>query len=224
MLLIPAKNWYFYKGGISGSIVWLAILVTLLSVAQANAQNVDDEDWVRGALVFQSGDTASGNLYINVEQNLVQLEQGKGIKTFAPASILLVRTYNPAVLYTVHNAALQGTRLTPTLFEVIQPGAYATLLGRELSPRTVMATLPYGGMAGPGLITTGPFYNYFVLTDDGKVYPVPLKRKELDRLFNGQDGSILHTIARSQKTNPTLREDIIRFLQIYNEQKLQGKE
>jgi len=193
----------------------ISLAFWLLATYPAQAQAFGD--WEEGTVILGNGDTLSGRLFVNLDVDLVEVESQGAIKTFTAFQVLLVRLYEPAKLYASHSAALRGTMQVPMFFEVLHPGAFATLLGRErISHNNAPLVDQYGQTLGTFYGEKNYQYDFFLMNARGRVRRVPVKRSELARFLENDPPAVLVDYIRRNKPDPTERADLVALISFYN--------
>jgi hypothetical protein len=208
-------NYLLYNGLKAFFSALLVLFLLGIGIPQASAQKY--AEWKEGSVVLAHGDTLAGKIYINLEEDLVEVDNNGTLKAYGPFQVLLVRLYDPPRLYTCHEAALRGTMQVPTFFEVIFPGAYATLLNRERISQNNQAVLDQYGQNNGTFYGQNQYQNdFFVLNSKGKVRRLPSSRKELARFFENQPPHALVDYIKRNKPDPSSKDDMVGLMAFYN--------
>jgi hypothetical protein len=134
--------------------------------------------------------------------------------------VLLIRIHEPQRLYASHMAALRGTMQVATFFEVLFPGAFATLLTRErLSHNNAPVVDQYGQRVGSFYGEKNYQYDFFVLTANGRVRRMPTRRSDLASFLESTPALPLTDYLRRNRPDPKDKQDMIAWIAFYNHYK-----
>jgi|GEM_PF-6898974 len=196
--------------------LWAATLGLLCTSPTLHAQN-RQEEWPLGNVILIDGDTLAGQIFINLDQEMVEVQTTSTLKAYTARQVLLVRQYEPARLYAAHEATLRGTMAAPALFEVLLPGAFATLMVRErVGHNNAPLYDQYGQRVGTFYGQKQFLFDFYVLDHKGRVRRLPTKRKELVKFLDAAQPGQLVDYVRRHKPDPASKEDMIGWLSFFN--------
>lgn len=193
-----------------------AFCVWLCAFVGTNPALAQRPEWQEGTVVFTNGDTLSGNLFLNQEADLLQVEMQGSIKAYTPYQVMLAAFLDPPKLYASHLAALRGNLEVPTFFEVLYPGPFATLLCRERASASNPNVVDQYGQPIGTFFGTEPKQEFYVLNAKGKVRKCPTKRAELARFIEAPPAEALTDYVKTNKPSPTSASDLVALVAFYN--------
>lgn len=193
-------------------------LVWMLTGMAARGQAFSD--WKEGTVVLATGDTVSGRMFLNLNSDLLEVEYHNAIKTYTAYQVILVRFYEPERIYTSHAVALRGNMEVPSFFEVLYPGAFATLLSRDrLSQNNAPIVDQYGQAIGSFYGKQNYRRDFFVLNARGRVRRMPARRQELAEFLEKNPPEALRSYIKEHRPDPSSDEDMVAWIAFYNHYK-----
>ena len=195
-----------------------AVLLGLVSVVTGGRLRAQAfSDWKEGTVVLASGDTLSGRMFLNLDSDLLEVEYHNAIKTYTAYQVILVRFYEPERLFTSHTVALRGTMEVPSFFEVLYPGAFATLLSRDrLGQNNAPIVDQYGQAIGSFYGKQNYRRDFFVLNARGRVRRMPGRRQELAEFLEKDPPEALREYVKKHRPDPSSDEDMVALIAFYN--------
>lgn len=201
--------------------VYLTILLFIFSGMQLQAQKLPNEMWHPGMVVLESGDTLRGNLQYDFKTNLVQLTDEKRIQTFTSQKLLYLSfhcQYFKRIRYFYSIPyRLKGNMNVPVLFEILAEGKI-TLMTREyviLENNNRFGNpmyRPRGGFYSREILT----YDYYFLTDDGRISKYEEKKKDLFPYF-GRYEKEMADYMKDRRLKADKQGDLVKIITYYNE-------
>ena len=188
----------------------LAILLSSRLLAQPP---LFGSDWTPGEVLLGTGDTLSGTLRFDLDNNLAQvLLPDNAVKTYAARQLRWLRARDPEThawrwYYPIPYALRNGYKV-PVFFEMLAEGT-VSLLGRE---RVISSQGPY---------INGSFVSYRLVCDfflgfaNGRIRPFNGTRRDLERLLPDPSGRLREFVAKAGLRYDN-REDLIRIVNQYN--------
>ncbi|WP_133552210.1 hypothetical protein [Algoriphagus boseongensis] len=202
-----------------------SILFVIFAFYTVEAQNqFPSQIWHKGNIFLTDGQTISGLLKYDLENNVVQL-QNETIITFTASNVsnfeIFDETYGGLRKFYSLPYALNGDYETPIFFEVLTQGDNIALLCREY-----IAT-DNRGMNNWGPTTMNPFwgptmvagyrlaFNYYFFKNGG-IERYSLKKKDLFTMLPGHDEEI-DLFMRKNRLEHDKRGDLLRITAYYND-------
>ena len=190
------------------------------------AQRFPKDIWHKGQLVTNAGDTISGNLKYDFDSQSIQLDDGKTLKAFNVNNLFFFEIYDETIRdYRQFYSLLYEVGYdynVPVLFEMMIEGKLSLLLRERIVAESTQSFLPsyyaYGIM--PSFSNNYGYinkvkYDYFFLTDDGKIHRFKGKKKELFNLMNDKSSHIKDYVNKN-RINLKKMSDLARIVNYYN--------
>lgn len=200
--------------------LYFTILLFILSSLNLSAQQLPNEMWHPGIVVLESGDTIRGNLQYDFKTNLVQLTDEKRIQTFTSQKLLYLSfhcQYFKRIRYFYSIPyRLKGNMNVPVLFEILAEGKI-TLMSREYvilenSNRFGNPMYrPRGGFYSREILT----YDYYLLTDDGRISKYEEKKKDLLPYFGRYENEV-SSYMKDKRLKADKQGDLVKIISYYN--------
>jgi hypothetical protein len=159
--------------------IGIFVLVVLLCAQVSKAQQWPFELWHDGKIILVTGDTLTGQVKYDIQQDLVQFNDQKNVvEAFTPRKVLFFEIFdNTAKRYRNFFAlpfAATGNYRTPIFFELLVEGRM-TLLSREaLEYRTFSSPYYYGSFTRLVLV-----YKYYLMEESGNISEFIGKKNDL---------------------------------------------
>lgn len=159
--------------------IGIFVLVVLLWAQVSKAQQWPFELWHDGKIILVTGDTLTGQVKYDIQQDLVQFNDQKNVvEAFTPRKVLFFEIFdNTAKRYRNFFAlpfAATGNYRTPIFFELLVEGRM-TLLSREaLEYRTFSSPYYYGSFTRLVLV-----YKYYLMEESGNISEFIGKKNDL---------------------------------------------
>ncbi len=198
----------------------LCTISFFIFISTSFSQNLPQEMWHPGYIVLDSEDTLQGKVQYDFESNLVQFTVDKTVKTFTSQNILFFSFHcqyfkRVRSVYSIPYE-LKGRVKTPVFFEILEEGKI-TLMTREYV--TIENNNRFGN---PMYRTRGGFgsreiltYDYFLLTDDGKIHKFSEKKKDLLPFF-GRFESDMKDYIKDRRLKVDRQGDLVTIMKYYN--------
>ena len=203
------------------------LLLLVFFISNYNfAQEFPSHIWHKGLLVTNSGDTIEGDLKYDFESQSIQLDDGETIKAFNVNNLFFFEIYDKTIrdyrqFYSLmYEVGYEYS--VPILFEMIIEGKISLLLRERIVAETNQSYFPsyyaYGIM--PSFSNNYGYinkvkYDYFFLTDDGKIHRFKGKKKEILALMQDKY-SVMKEYISKNKISLKKMSDIARLVNYYN--------
>ena len=190
------------------------------------AQQFPSDIWHKGILVTNEGDTIEGDLKYDFESQSIQLDNGETLKAFNVNNLFFFEIYDNTIrdyrqFYSLmYEVGYEYS--VPVLFEMMIEGKISLLLRERIVAETNQSYFPsyysYGIM--PSFSNNYGYvnkvkYDYFFLTDDGKIHMFKGRKKDILALMEDK-----YTVMKEyiSKTKISLKKmsDIARVVNYYN--------
>lgn len=198
------------------------VILSLLAWAQ---NQFPSQIWHKGNIVLSDGQTLSGLVKYDLENNLIQL-QAETVNTFTASNVesfeIFDETYGGIRKFYSLPYALNGNYEAPTFFEVLTQGDNIALLCREYIATDNRGMNSWGGgmmmnpMWGPATFSGYRLaFNYYFFRN-GRLEKYSLKKKDLFSMLPGYDDEI-SLFMRKNRLEHDKRGDLLRITAYYNE-------
>ena len=203
------------------------LLLLVFFISNYNfAQEFPSDIWHKGLLVTNSGDTIEGDLKYDFESQSIQLDDGETIKAFNVNNLFFFEIYDKTIrdyrqFYSLmYEVGYEYS--VPILFEMVIEGKISLLLRERIVAETNQSYFPsyyaYGIM--PSFSNNYGYinkvkYDYFFLTDDGKIHRFKGKKKEILALMQDKY-SVMKEYISKNKISLKKMSDIARLVNYYN--------
>ncbi len=196
-----------------------------LAFASAMAQkDFPSMIWHKGNIYGSDGQTFTGLVKYDLENNLVQLQE-TNINTFTASNVTYFEIYDEIFggirkFYSLPYSLSSGYE-TPIFFEVLTEGDDIALLCREYIATDSRSMGAYGPMGmnpfwGPQTMMGYRLaFNYYFFKN-GKIQKYSLKKKDLFDMLSGHDDEI-DLFMRKNRLEHDQRGDLLRITAYYNQ-------
>ncbi len=207
------------------TILTLGILFLSLLSVFAQSNQFPSQVWHKGNIYLNDGSTVSGEIKYDLDNNLVQLQNGT-METFTASNVANFEIFDEIFggirkFYSLPYA-LNGQYEAPTFFEVLTQGDDIALLCREyIATDNRGMNNSWGGMGmnpfwGPQISNGYRLaFNYYFFKS-GKLELYSQKRKDLFAMLPGYDEEI-DLFMRKNRLEHDKRGDLLRITAYYNE-------
>jgi hypothetical protein len=196
----------------------LTICFLFYLVSGVWAQGFPSDYWHDGKLVLMSEDTLRGALKYDMESDLVQINTGGQIQAFSSRKILYFEIFDEGVRGYRSFFALpykvKPNYSIPILFELLYEGEI-TLLCREV---IVQENIPQYDYYGRGMFSHSRqrlMYEYYFLTEKGKIVQYQMKKRELLDIMKKRSSEVKQYMKKN-KLRYDRRADLVRITAFYN--------
>lgn len=193
----------------------LIILFIFFNAVTSLAQEWPFELWHDGKIVLASGDTLTGLVKYDLQQDLVQYnKQNKVAEVYTARKVLFFEIFDRTVdqyrnFFSLPYNATTGYK-TPVFFELLVEG-HMTLLAREnLENRTYSSPYYFGSYSRLVLV-----YKYYLLEESGTITEFKGKKADLLQLM-GRKSEVVDDFIRQNKLKIEEREDLTKVVLYYN--------
>ena len=190
------------------------------------SQQFPSDIWHKGMLVTNEGDTIEGDLKYDFESQSIQLNKGETLKAFNVNNLFFFEIYDKTIrdyrqFYSLmYEVGYEYS--VPVLFEMMIEGKISLLLRERIVAETNQSYFPsyysYGIM--PSFSNNYGYvnkvkYDYFFLTDDGKIHRFKGRKKEILALMEDKYNIMKEYISKN-KISLKKMSDIARVVNYYN--------
>lgn len=193
----------------------LIILLIFFNAVAGLAQEWPFELWHDGKIVLSSGDTLTGLVKYDLQQDLVQFnKQNKVVEAYTARKVLFFEIFDRTVdqyrnFFSLPYNATTGYK-TPVFFELLVEG-HMTLLAREnLENRTYSSPYYFGSYSRLVLV-----YKYYLLEESGNITEFKGKKADLLQLM-GRKSEAVDDFIRQNKLKIEERDDLTKVVLYYN--------
>lgn len=205
----------------------ITLSLVMLSLVSRAQNQFPSQIWHKGNIVMADGQTLSGLVKYDLDNNLIQL-QGETVNTFTASNVesfeIFDETYGGIRKFYSLPYALNGNYEAPTFFEVLTQGEDIALLCREYIATDNRGMNSWGGgmmmnpLWGPaGFSGYRMAFNYYFFKN-GRLEKYSLKKKDLFTMLPGYEDEI-SLFMRKNRLEHDKRGDLLRITAYYNELK-----
>lgn len=182
------------------------------------AQNRLNDNWYRGTVVLAEGDSVSGDLHYDLQNDLVQINTNDGVKAFSARQLWSFSFHDPdrmierqfyAIPY-----AIESNYKVPILFELLTEGE-VSLLAREKLVTENVPQYGYGGYGAYSYTRTRLSRDYFFGFANGTVKRYDGSKKDFYYLLKDKSNE-LKRFANENRLRYDDPRDLIQLLNYYN--------
>lgn len=214
----------------SGMMITMKKLIFTLSLiflgisAGMAQKDFPSQIWHKGNIYGTDGQTYSGQVKYDLDNNLVQLQEST-INTFTASNVTYFEIYDEIFggirkFYSLPYS-LNSEYETPIFFEVLTEGEDVALLCREFIATDSRNMNAFGPMGmnpfwGPqNMVGYRLAFNYYFFKN-GKIQKYSLKKKDLFDMLSGHDDEI-DLFMRKNRLEHDQRGDLLRITAYYNQ-------
>ncbi len=201
----------------------MCVLVFLHTSVSFSQNRLINDNWYRGTVILAEGDSLSGDLQYDLQNDLLQINNGGSIKAYSARQLWSFSFYDPdrmadrrffAIPYSV-----ESNYKVPILFEIFTEGE-VSLLAREKLVTENIPQYGYGGYGGLGRY--GPYayrtriaHDYFFGFADGRIKRFDGSKKDLLFLLKDKSGEMKKLLNRNRFRYDDPR-DLVQIINYYN--------
>lgn len=195
----------------------LCMVLTTLTLT-ARGQDFPSEMVHEGKAVLINGDTLSGKIKYDFENDLIQIVVNGTIQTFSARKLHYFRIYDGSVdmfrtFYSIPYE-VQPNYEIPLIFEVLYEGQLS-LLAREKIVTETVPQYSYAYRSSVNMTRTRLDYEFFFLDQKGNFVKYDLKKPQLFQLMSRKEPQIKSYIKKN-KLKTDSRRDLVRITAYYN--------
>jgi hypothetical protein len=207
------------------SLFWAIWWVSIVCMVREARGQTKLTDWPEGTVILANGDSVSGNVFVNLESELVEVQKENTLNTFSPLQIVMVRLYDPPRIFICQQASLHGHIPMPALFEVVLPGAFATLLMRaSIGQNNAAIRDVYGQVIGTFYGNKKFKYTFYLADAEGKIRKVPHRTSSLARFLEKEPTPALLDYIKRHQPSTSSWQDMAGLIAFYNHLKAESAE
>jgi hypothetical protein len=197
----------------------LICLGSLFSAVTIQAQSgAINNNWYRGSIILTEGDSLTGDIHYDLQNNLVQVNAGNAIKAYSARQVWSFSFYDPDLMTDRRFYALpykmESNYKAPVLFELLTEGE-VSLLARE---KLVTENVPQWGYGGPGnysYLRSRIRRDYFLGFANGNIRSYDGSKKDLLYLLKDKSGEV-KKFANSNRLRFDDKRDLVQIINYYN--------
>ena len=195
-----------------------SILLLLTIISASLAQDFPSELLHEGKVTLANGDTLSGNIKYDMENDLIQIVYKGTIQTYSARKLMYFTIYDNTVdmyrtFYSIPYEIEQNYE-RPLLFEVLYEGKLS-LLAREKIVTETVPQYSYAYRSSVNMTRTKLDYEFFFLDQKGNFVKYDLKKPMLYDLMSRKEPQIKNYIKKN-KLKTDSRRDLVRITAYYN--------
>jgi len=188
------------------------------------SQNFPMDLWHTGMLITNDGDTISGNLKYDFDNQSLQLDDGETIRAFNVNNLFFFEIYDETIrdkrqFYSLMYEVGYNYRV-PSLFEVVIEGKLSLLLKEKIiaesSPNYYPSYYTYSLLPSYNHYSKLE-YDYYFLNNEGEIlkFKSKGKKKQLLSLMSDNYEKIKFFLS-SNKINLSKMKDLVKVVEFYN--------
>lgn len=191
------------------------ILLALCFSGAARGQQFPFEYWHEGKVVLESGDTLSGSIKYDLQNDLVQLSKGGKLESYSARKMTYFEIFDQTIrryrqFYSIPYVT-SGDYKAPVIFELLTEGKMTLLCRESVEYRSYSNAFYSYGMSTRLVLV----YHYFMLNENGSIEPFDGKRNDLLRLM-GQHSDQVEKYIKANKLDLTDRNEFVQIVLYYN--------
>jgi hypothetical protein len=184
---------------------------------QAQSAAMSDA-WYRGKIILAEGDSLSGDIHYDLQNNLVQVNAGNSIKAYSARQVWSFSFYDPDMMADRRFYALpykvESNYKAPVLFELLSEGE-VSLLAREKLVTENVPQYGYGGLGNYSYLRTRIRRDYFLGFANGNIKNYDGTKKDLLYLLKDKSSEIKR-FANANRLRYDDMRDLIQIINYYN--------
>lgn len=190
------------------SLFWICALVT-------NAQQFPFEFWHDGKIVLDDGDTLKGNVKYDMQNDLLQLQQGDKLGSYSARKVLYFEIFDATIkryrtFYSLPYAT-GGQYKAPVFFELLVEGKLTVLSREAVELRTYSSPFYYYGTYTRQVLVN----KYFILKENGTIEEFLSKRNDWYDLMNSKADEV-RKYAKTNKLDVDNKYELAQIITYYN--------
>lgn len=192
-------------------------LIIYFSAFTLQAQVFPSQVWHEGKVFLVDGETLSGRIKYDLDNDLIQLERQNRIQTFSSRKILKFEIFdegfNSYRLFYSLPYKVKPNYETLILFEILHEGSLS-LLCREFIVQEAIPQFGYYPRFG-GMTRMRLTYEYFFLTENGNIDRYTPKKGDLLHIMRNRSAEV-KSFMKKNKLKYDRREDLAKVTAFYN--------
>lgn len=195
-----------------------SILFLSTIISASVAQDFPSELLHEGKVTLANGDTLSGNIKYDMENDLIQIVYKGTIQTYSARKLMYFTIYDNTVdMYRTFYSIpyeIEPNYERPLLFEVLYEGKLS-LLAREKIVTETVPQYSYAYRSSVNMTRTKLDYEFFFLDQKGNFVKYDLKKPMLYDIMSRKEPQIKNYIKKN-KLKTDSRRDLVRITAYYN--------
>jgi len=190
----------------------------VLVVCTGYAQDFPSEMLHEGKVTLVNGDTLSGKIKYDLENDLIQIVYKGTIQTYSARKLLYFTIFDESVdmfrtFYSIPYE-IEPNYERPLLFEVLFEGQLSLLAREQIITETV-PQYSYAYRSSLNMTRTKLAYEFYFLDQKGNFIKYELKKPQLYELMSRKEPQIKNYIKKN-KLKTDSRRDLVRITAYYN--------
>lgn len=191
------------------------LLLACCLAGMARGQQFPFEYWHDGTVVLETGDTLTGSIKYDLQNDLVQFSKSGRLQSFSARKMTYFEIFDQTVRKYRHFYSIpyvtSGAYKAPVIFELLTEGKMTLLCRESVEYRSYSNSFYSYGMSSRLVLV----YNYFLLKEDGSIEPFVGKRNDLLRLM-GPHSDQVEKYIRANKLSMDDRNEFVQIVLYYN--------
>lgn len=181
----------------------------------SHAQQFPFEFWHDGKIVLDDGDTLKGNVKYDLQNDLLQLQQGDKLESFSARKVLFFEIFDGSVkryrtFYSLPYSSA-GQYKAPVFFELLAEGKLTVLCREAIELRTYSSPFYYYGTYTRQVLVN----KYFILKENGTIEEFLSKRNDWYDLMNSKADEV-RKYAKTNKLDVDNKYELAQIITYYN--------
>jgi hypothetical protein len=191
------------------------LLVLCLWITDARGQKFPSDYWHEGKIVLEAGDTLSGNIKYDLQNDILQLEHDGRLESYSSRKVVFFEIFDKLAkryrdFYSLPYAAT-GQYKAPVFFELLAEGKMTLLCREAIEFRNTPSSFYYYGSTTRLVLV----YKYFLLKENGEIQPFTGKRNDLLGLMGNKSVTVEKYI-KSNKLSVDNKYQFADIVKYYN--------
>ena len=167
---------------------WASLL--FFCVSAAGAQQFPSDFWHEGKIVLESGDTLTGNVKYDLQNDLLQFEKSNKLESFTARKVVFFEIFDKTVkryrqFYSIPYAGAGGYK-APVFFELLSEGKMTLLCREALEYKNYPNSFYYYGSSSRLVLVN----KYYFLTEKGTIETFSGKKNDLIYMMGNQGDQV----------------------------------
>jgi len=191
------------------------ILVFSLLIAEVRGQKFPSDYWHEGKIVLEEGDTLTGNVKYDLQNDILQLEHDGRLESYSSRKAVFFEIFDKSVkryrdFYSLPYAAT-GQYKAPVFFELLAEGKMTLLCREAIEFRNYPSSFYYYGSTTRLVLV----HKYFLLKENGDIETFTGKRSDLLELMGNKSVTVEKYI-KSNKLSVDNKYQFADIVKYYN--------
>jgi len=194
---------------------FFCILAFSLLISEVRGQKFPSDYWHEGKIVLEEGDTLTGNVKYDLQNDILQLEHDGRLESYSSRKAVFFEIFDKSVkryrdFYSLPYAAT-GQYKAPVFFELLAEGKMTLLCREAIEFRNYPSSFYYYGSTTRLVLV----HKYFLLKENGDIETFTGKRSDLLELMGNKSVTVEKYI-KSNKLSVDNKYQFADIVKYYN--------